>query len=112
MFPTPWSVTVHPFSSGPELDAHNNPTEGFGDDRTEPVYGWAPAGTTEPLEVNRDSVTWDLDLMVSPTFAASARDEITANGVRYQIVGVLEDFNHGPFGFTPGGRIALRKVVG
>jgi hypothetical protein len=29
--------------------------------------------------------------------------------VIYEVQGLVEDYNHGPFGFTPGGRVNLRR---
>lgn len=111
-YPTPWSVQVRTHSAVAR-DTHGKPTDvwsGPGD--PQPVYGWGPAGTSEPSEPNRSAVTHDLDLYVPPGFVCAPRDRIDVAALTYEVEGELEDFTHGPFGFAPGGRVRLRKVDG
>ncbi len=110
MFPTPWTVQVLPHSAGAE-DALGNPTDSWGPGRTEPVYGWAPAGTTE-VNGSRHAVTADLQVYVPSGFSCSPRDRVIAGGRTYEVQGEVEDFDHGPFGWQPGGQVNLRRVEG
>ena len=108
---TPWSVTVRSETvSATKFDQYGNPLVTRAD-RTEPVYGWAPAGTSESDRRN-EQVTHDLDLYAPQSFVCLPSDEIQVDGDWYTVEGRLEDFNHGPFGFAPGGRVKLKRVTG
>ena len=72
------------------------------------VYGWAPAGTNES-NASRQTVTADLDLFAPSGFALDPRDRVRILGQTYEVQGVVEDYDHGPFGFTPGCRVNLRR---
>lgn len=107
--PLPWLVTVRTLVSA-GVDGYGNLTT-TPQDRTEPVYGWAPAGTSE-LDQNNAQVTHDLDLYVPPGFTLAPSDRVRVLDDWYEVEGRLLDFNHGPFGFVPGGVARLRRVTG
>lgn len=110
IFPTPWTVTLHARSTGTK-DAHGNPVESWATPGTEePVYGWAPPSPdSQPFDANRTPVVRDLDVY-APASAAKPKDQMSVNGVRYEVVGQPENFNYGPFGFAPGVRVSLLRV--
>lgn len=110
LLPTPWSVGRRVFSGG-GMDAHGNPTRSWSDPVDARVFGWAPAGTAEPT-VARDEVTWDLDLFAPPGFAATHMDRFVVDGLEFDVIGVVRDFTHGPFGFAPGVVLRLKRVEG
>lgn len=107
---TPWTVEVLPWQSD-GYDSYGNPIEGYGDPVSESVYGWAPGGVTE-LTGWQSQVTADLQLYAPADFTVGPRDRVRVAGVTYDVEGVVEDFNHGPFGFTPGVRVNLTRVSG
>lgn len=109
MFPLAWSVTVRTLAEGPD-DDYGNPTQ-TPKDRTERVYGWAPAGSSE-VNLNAEQVTHDLDLYVPPTFAATPSDTVKVLDDWYEVQGRVQDFSHGPFGWAPGGLVRLERVTG
>lgn len=80
-------------------------------DRPERVYGWAPAGTSE-MDQNNAQVTHDLDLYVPPSFTANPSATVRIGEDWHEVEGRLMDFNHGPFGWAPGGVVKLRRVTG
>lgn len=110
-YPTPWNVGVREFSSS-AIDSHGNPGEFWGDPVDRPVYAWAPAGTAEPFEVARDAVTWDLDLYAPAGFSCGPRDRVVVDGSEFEVVGRVQDFTRGPFGWAPGVRVRLKMVEG
>lgn len=111
VYPTPWTVGRRVFDESGE-DAHGNPVPSWSEPVPQPVYAWAPAGTSEPFEAGRDPVTWDLDLFAPPGFAAAPRDRFLVDGTEFEVEGRVRDFNHGPFGFMPGVVVRLRRVEG
>lgn len=110
-FPTRYTVAVQPHLSGVD-DAHGNPSDTWGAGVDQLVYGWAPAGSSEPFEAGRNPVTSDLDLFAPEGFSCTAHDRVVVGGLVYEVEGDLLDFNHGPFGWRPGTQVRLRRVTG
>lgn len=107
----PWTVGHRVFTPGVE-DAHGNPVKAWADPVDRGVYAWAPAGTGEPFEPNRDVVTWDVDLYAPAGFTCDPRDRFVLDGQLCEVEGRVQDFGHGPFGWAPGVRVRLRYVEG
>lgn len=107
-FPTPWTVDVLPYVGTAE-DAYGNETPTWA---TTPVvrsvYGWAPAGTNES-NASRHTVTADLELYGPSDFTVDPRDHVRILGMTYEVQGDVESYDYGPFGFTPGVRVNLRR---
>lgn len=76
-----------------------------------PVYGWGPPSPDDVLRAEQTGVEHVLDVYCKQA-ATKHRDKLIVNGVEYFVQGEPDDFNHGPFGFKPGVRIRLSKVVG
>ena len=110
-YPAPWTVGRRVFAQSGQ-DAHGNPVWSWSDPVPQPVYAWAPAGTSEPFQAGRDAVTWDLDLFAPPGFTAGPRDRFVVDGTEFEVEGMARDFTHGPFGFTPGVVLRLKRVEG
>lgn len=111
-FPTPWTIEVLPYVSGP-ADSHGNTTEGWADPITYEVYGWAPpADSTEPEESGRYAVVTTLEVFAPPGVQVAPRDRVRVDGITYEVVGEPSDYTHGPFGWQPGIRIELTRVQG
>jgi hypothetical protein len=111
-FPTPHTVRVHVYLSS-AVDAHGNPTATWDANGIDyPVYGWSPPSADTETLGGREAVTRALDLLVPPGFPAGPRDRVSVDGVLYDVVGYPEDFDHGPFRWTPGLRVNLRRTEG
>ncbi len=115
-FPTPHVVQCWLYSPGGP-DPHRDPPT-YSPALDQPgtqakVYGWAIPSTSSPtVEGHPDRSAADADLYAPPTFAPPPRSLIGLPSGRFEVVGEVQDFNHGPFGFQPGNVIQLRRVVG
>ena len=89
-------------------DDYGNETPSYGQPRTRYVYGWGPGGD---IEVNgfRQTVTADLVVYAPPGFPVGSRDRVRVLDVDYDVEGLPQDFNHGPFGYEPGVTVNLRR---
>jgi len=110
VFPKPYSVLVSTRLDG-ETDAHGNPVASWSDPVEVPVYCWAPGGAAQEDNINREQVSWDLDLYTDEIEVGPA-DRVTVKGLDYEVVGYPEDYRWGPFGWQPGVRVNLRRVEG
>ncbi|MBF6064937.1 hypothetical protein IU494_30285 [Nocardia terpenica] len=118
-FPLRSIVGHHHYRDGGR-DAHGNPTEYFEpalDAAGEPVrvYGWAPVSSTEPALPGHTRVVTEVDLYTAPGFVPGPHDLIdlpAAPAGRFEIVGFPADYGHGPFDWSPGSVIRLKKVDG
>lgn len=113
-WPTPFTVGHHVYSAG-GADPHRNPptyTPPLDQPGTSvPVYGWHTPSTTEPKLAGHDRVIVDVELL-APGFTPKPQDWIDLPDGQYEVVGATQDYNHGPFDWTPGAVIQLRKVDG
>lgn len=75
------------------------------------VYGWGPPSPDDVIRAEQTGVKHVLDVYCKSA-ATKHRDKLTVNGVDYFVEGTPDDFNFGPFGFQPGVRIRLSRVVG
>ena len=111
-YPASFSVGVRTYSDG-AADDFGDPVDAWSDPVATQVYGWAPAGTSEPFNAGREAVTWDLDLLAPPEFACDRKDLVVVPGEgEFKVEGRPQDFTHGPFGFTPGKVVRLKRVEG
>lgn len=106
--PTPWVVTVLPYTGG-EPDDYGNATATYGDGLLFSVYGWAPVGADE-VTTGRDVAAADLALYAPSGFRCNPRDRVRIDGLTYEVTGPMEDYGRGPFGFSPGVRVNLRRT--
>jgi hypothetical protein len=109
-FPTPWTVDVLPYVGTTE-DAYGNETPTWATTPvTRSVYGWGPAGLNETT-ASRDTVTADLELLAPSDFYVGPKDHVRVLGQTYEVQGGVESYDFGPFGFTPGVRVNLRRFA-
>lgn len=109
-FPTPFTVGWHSATRtesplGEDVISYSPPLDQPGTPRD--VIGWAPTQATEP-EVGR--VVGMLDLLVPDGFHAGPDDVVDLPDGRFEVVGHPMSYSTGPFGFTPGGVVQLRRV--
>src|SRR5699024_1951858 len=110
MFPAPFTVQTEehyltePNRIGERESAWHPPVD-------QKVYGWDPPGPEEEIfSASRDAVIHDLNVYVPPGFVFGDQDYMTIQGERFRAVGGLRDYNHGPFGFTPGLVARVKRV--
>ena len=94
-------------------DPYGDPVESWGAPVDVPVYGWvSPSADGAPFEQSRGAIVRDLDLYAPPETPSAPRDRWLICGTLYEQVGHAEDFTRGPFRFTAGLRINLKRVEG
>lgn len=77
------------------------------------IFGWAPSGMEQGVDGMRRPVAWDVDVYAPLGVEGNPRAKwVLDDGRTYEQVGYPEDFTHGPFGFSPGLRINLKRIEG
>lgn len=84
----------------PPLEEPGSPTE---------IIGWAPADAAEP-EIGR--VIHDVDLYIRPGVTGQPQDVVDLPDGQYEVVGWPLDWTHGPYPYTPGVIVQLKRVTG
>lgn len=111
-FPAPHTIGHRVWSTA-GTDSHNQPVDAWAAPVDVAVYGWS---APQSEEVDTTRVVVDLKVYAPPTFAPSFRDRIVIptgpNAGTFEVVGEVEDYNHGPFGWNPGNVVNLRRVEG
>lgn len=78
---------------------------------TRTVYGWSPRQSTDGANPVFDSRVMTEIMLLTPDGDWTDGDTVTLpNGKEFTVVGEPIDSNAGPFGFTPGYRVTLRRV--
>lgn len=110
--PTPYTVQLESWTGG-GFDSHGNPVDTWAPPVGVPVHGWAtPGSDTETAAGYRTAVERDLDVYAPAGTVVGPRDRMTVDGLRYEVVGYVEDYTHGPWQWPAGVRINLRRVEG
>jgi hypothetical protein len=111
-FPANYEVSWHTWSAG-VATARNTPTDVYtpaldAAGVVRMAIGPAPTRESEPDETRVQS---DIDLFVPPDFGAvNPRDVCDMSLGRFQVVGYTQDYSLGPFNYTPGGVVKLKRV--
>lgn len=103
---TPGGPDPHrnPPSYSPPLDEPGTPVQ---------VYGWAiPSAVAANLDGHPDRVIADGDLYAPVAFVPTPHSVIGLPTGRFEVLGAVQDYNHGPFEWVPGNVSGLRKVDG
>lgn len=111
-YPTPYVVQRHAYRGEVERDSHGNPVPSWEPPVDVAVYGWAVPASAEPKLAGRERVTVTLELFAPPETPSQPLDRWAVSGELYDAVGEVEDYNHGPFGWTPGVVINLTRWEG
>ena len=107
-------------------DSHGNPVPTYAAAVPVRVYGYGPRsaeGGAEPSKQGRDVVIIGQTVYAPPVLVnantqepveASPLDrfEVPFGGELYEVDGEIGDWNHGPFGWTPGLSISLKRAEG
>lgn len=110
----PLAQTVqHKVYAGETRDERGNVTDTWDDPVEVSVIGWYVSSTHEPQIAGHDRVLVDAQVLVPEGFAAGTQDRFVLPGKgEFEVTGETEDYNHGPFGWRPGGVVNLRRVTG
>lgn len=111
-YPTPYVVQHERYRADGGLDAHGNRVPAWDDPVDVVVYGWAAPTSSEPKLAGQDRVAVALELFAPPSTAARPADRFRVDGELYDVVGEVEDYTHGPFGWRPGVVINLARWEG
>lgn len=77
------------------------------------VYGWYITATLEPAQGGPNRLVADAQVFAPESFKPSEKDHIVLPGVgEFEVLGIVQDFNHGPFSWAPGNVIDLKKEAG
>lgn len=109
--PTPYEVGIKRHVAGAK-DAHGNKSESWLDPEFVRVYSIAPTSSQEPPEAGRGAVITNITVLAPPTVTVDRLDRIVIGEDEYTVEGEVGNWNQGPFGFTPGISITLKRVSG
>jgi hypothetical protein len=115
MFPLRYEVGLHAYSTGGDgyssAAVYTPPRDSPG--IAEKVYGWSVPSSTEPHGAGRDNlVVTDVELLAPPDFPVGPYDLVDLPDGQYEVIGQPQDYTHGPFAYTPGVVVKLRRVEG
>lgn len=124
-FPLPFTAQHHAYTAG-QVNEHGNTTPGHLPPLPVRCVWWAPS-SDEPQTgaINTERATADLVLVVDSALQVDSRDYFTFAEhtqsdsddpagrvpVRFDVNGFPKDYDHGPWGFSPGRRIIELKAV-
>lgn len=92
-------------------DSHNNPTDAWANPVDVLVYGYGPPIRTAEAEPGGTQVIQDLQIY-APVFAVDPRDRFVIGALTYMVIGEVRDWDNGPFNFSPGMVVNLKRVQG
>lgn len=108
---TPFTVLLSKWSHGPP-DKYGEREKVYAEPVARPVYGWAPPDLAEEIfSANRDAIVQDLDVYDPHDSDYSPDDHVIINGVTYRVMGDTRNYDHGPFGYKPGGVVRVKRVT-
>lgn len=113
VIPLPFVVQHRAFLAGVE-DEHGNIAEGWADPVPVRAAYWS-VSSSEPQVAGHDRVIVDAAMFVSADTTIGARDrvEIVDLGGVFEVVGLPERYDYGPFEYRPGRcQVNLRRVEG
>lgn len=107
-------TVLHEAYAPSEKDTRGNWRDAWAEPVEVAVYGWHVSSTHEPQIPLHDRVRVDVQVLAPESFVPSPRDRVSIPGRPgvYEVVGEVEDYNHGPFGWRPGNVVNLKKVTG
>lgn len=117
LFPTPYTVGVHRFSSvssddyGRDVPVYSPARDVPGDPVR--VHGWGSPRSLEPKLAGHDRVVVELELFAPVGTVIGPYDLVDLPEGQFEVVGRPEDHSNGPFAPGVGGLVVnLRRVEG
>lgn len=77
-----------------------------------PGCGVADGGSTEPVQVARDQLEADFDVIMDAGTDVAAQDRLIVRGLTCEVMGRPFDWRHPATGWTPGMVVRCRIVTG
>ena len=113
LIPLPFTCQHAVYTPEVALDDHGNAVAGWADGVAVSCFWW-PGGTAEPFgtPTGSEQATADLTLVVDSTVVVDHQDRFTVNGKTFEVFGLPKEYDHGPFGYTPGTQAVELKWVG
>lgn len=94
-------------------DAYGDTADAWAEPVDVLVHAWAPPSADgSPVEEARNAVTRDLDLYAPAGTTGAPRDRWIVGGVTFEQVGWPEDYTNGPWSWSAGVRINLKRTEG
>lgn len=111
-FPLPFTCSHERYTAGDE-NTHGNATPGWAQPVPVSCVWWTPA-SSEPGQppTGGERVIADLVLVVDVAVPVDHRDKFTVEGRKFEVIGIPEDYSHGPWGFSPDRLVIALKWVG
>ncbi|SHX09657.1 hypothetical protein [Mycobacteroides abscessus] len=111
-FPLPFKCEQHAYIPGAD-NSHGNPDVQWAEPVERDCFWWEPDSTETPTPPTAGTrALADRYLAVDAAVAVDHRDKFTVNGQEFTVTGLAQDFNHGPFGFSPDRLVIELKWVG
>lgn len=109
--PTPFTIGVKRYADG-AVDRYNNPTKTWLTAVDVLVYGIAPTSSDEPFEAGRNEVLTGKTVFAPVGTVIGAQDRVVIDGDEYEVDGEIGDWSKGPFSWSPGIEIKLKRAEG
>lgn len=111
-FPLPFTCQHEAYTPG-VVDAYGNTVPGWSAATTRQCVWWTPeSGEPSTPPTGGERVSVDAVLVVDSGVPVDHRDRFILDGRRFEVVGLPHDYDHGPFGFSPGRRVVELTWVG
>ncbi len=112
LFPLPHTCQHEAYQEGVR-DAHRNPLKSWAVPTPRNCVWWTPAASEIPhAPIGGDRVRVDLVLVLDESVSVDHRDRFRINGQPYEVIGLPQDYNHGPFGVSPGRLVVELRWTG
>lgn len=113
--PTPWTVG-HKAYQGEQYNDWGDLIETWADPVELPVYGIAPGGSESNAEPDPSrpfvSTTKQLLMPLESAQGLTPQDKFILDGVEWEQNGDVLDYTKGPFGWSPGVVVNIKRVTG
>lgn len=113
MFPLPFEVTrIRRIHTNRVDSLGNDVVVDDSDERLVRVAGWAVRSADEPKLAGHDRRTVDVELFAPVgEFVHSDAVELPGRSQRFEVIGDPENYEHNPFGFSPGLEVVNLEVI-
>lgn len=112
-YPLPFKCQQLAYIAG-DQNSHGNPDAQWADGIERDCFWWDPQSQAVPAPPTPGTrALADRCIVLDSTVAVDHRDKFVVNGREFTVTdGLPEDYNHGPFGFSPDRIIVALKWVG
>lgn len=106
-------IVEHEVFDGDMRDERGNTVELWRDPVEIAVYGWWTQDGEEPAVGGHERVKVDAKVLARSSWRPEPRDRVILPGFgKFEVVGAVADYDHGPFGYRPGVVVNLVRVTG